>query len=304
MTLTVLVTDRYTTESLTQLAAASTNIKIIKTGTHPSAEELKVADVMLIRSRTVIDKKLLDQAPNLKTVITATSGTDHIDITEAENRGIKVINTPGANTEAAAELTLMLMLGVLRRLPEVQKQMQAGNWKDTCPTGGELRTKTVGLIGLGRVGSRVAEFLNAFGSHVIAFDPYQDDEVFNRLKVERLGLTEVLAQADIISLHVPLTKETRRMIRLETLELCQEGVIIINTSRGQVIDESGLTTALETKQVAGAGLDVFEHEPLANESRLRQMPQVLITPHIGAYTDEAFQRASLEAVSQVPPQKS
>lgn len=302
-TKTILVTDRYTAESLSwlkqNLSANKTPFEVVQTGLLPTKEQLASAVAVLIRSRTQIDKSLLDQAPQLRVIITATSGYDHIDFAETEKRQIAVMYTPEANAQSAAELTLTLMLGVLRRVNECSRALRDGRWRDDISTGRELKGKTVGLIGLGRVGSRVAQILQAFDCHVIAHDPYQADSVFEKLKIERMGMTEVFTQSEILSLHVPLTAETRRLIRSETLELTHEGLILINTSRGRVIDESALVAGLESKQIQGAGLDVFENEPLARESRLRKMPQVLLTPHVGAFTDEAFSRGSQLAAEKL-----
>jgi D-3-phosphoglycerate dehydrogenase len=296
---TVLVTDRFTQDSLEWFKSQLPDYELCLTSLLPEKDKLRVSVALLIRSRTKIDKEILDQAPHLRVIITATSGYDHIDLAACEQRQIKVMYTPEANSQSAAELTLTLMLGVLRRLNECSRVLRDGRWRDDTPTGHELAGKTVGLIGLGRVGSRVAQLLQAFQCHVLAHDPYQSDEVFQKLGIERLGMTEVFTQAEILSLHVPLTAETRRLIRSETLELTQEGLIFINTSRGKVVDETALVTALESRQIAGAGLDVFENEPLARESRLRKMPNVLITPHVGAFTEEAFGRASLRAVQKL-----
>lgn len=292
----VLVTDHFTTEALSQLQH-KLKCEIRRSAGHcPSAGELRDVELMLIRSRTRIDKNLLELAPRLKAVVTATSGYDHIDREECEKRGVKACYTPDANFNAAAELTLMLMLSSLRRASAITRTLRELKWKDALNPGQELRGKTVGIIGLGRVGARVAELVKAFGAEVIAHDPYVDDARFKNLGIARLGLTEVYVQSDILSFHVPLTRETRHMLNPGTLEHCKEGFILINTSRGEVVDEGALTAALTSGQIAAAGLDVFEHEPLARESRLRKMPQVVLTPHVGAFTDEALRRASELAV--------
>lgn len=294
----VLITDRFTPESIEHLRQ-NFNGEIIKTEHYPQKNELNKATAMLIRSRTKIDKELLAQAPNLKVVITATSGFDHIDLELAKNKNIKIMYTPSANAVSAAELTLLHMLSALRKMTETQRVLRDGRWKDDISTGFELKNKSVGIIGLGRVGSHVAHLLQSFGALVYAYDPYQKDEVFQKLNLQRFGLSEVFAHADILTLHVPLTAETRRMVRAETLELMQDGVIIINTSRGKVIDESALVSALESGHVSQAALDVFEHEPLARDSRLRKLSNVMLTPHIGAYTEEAFHKASQIAVQKL-----
>lgn len=295
----VAVTDRYTTESLAHLRQRL-ECEVITTPLHQLTDKEKSRlTALLIRSRTKVDRDLLNSLPNLQAIVTATSGYDHIDLEATKEKHIATMFTPDANTESAAELTLMMMLGVLRRVTEVGRLLRDGRWRDELSTGLELKNKTVGIVGLGRVGSRVAELLQTFKSHVIAHDPYQSDERFLKLDIERQSLVEVFAQADILSFHVPLNAETRRMIRAETLELTKEGVILINTSRGQVIDEGALVSGLDSGQIWGAGLDVFEHEPLARDSRLRRMKQVVLTPHIGAYTDEAYAQASFQAVQSL-----
>lgn len=306
----ILITDRFTVESIESLkqelkknsattAAAGADVQIIQTEHRPRPDQLKNATALLIRSRTKIDGQLLESAPQLKVIITSTSGYDHIDLNETQKRNITVMYTPDANSQSAAELTIALILGTLRRINECSRTLRDGRWKDAITVGRELKGKTVGVIGLGRVGACVAKILQAFDCEILAHDPYQKDEVFEKLKITRMGLTEVFAQSDILSLHVPLTTETRRMIRAETLELAQEGLVLINTSRGGIIDESALVAALEDKQILGAGLDVFEHEPLSRDSKLRKMPQVLLTPHIGAYTEEAFAKASQLATQKL-----
>ena len=286
----VLITDTFTAEGVEALREKF-EIRGSKHAT-PTAQELQGVEAMIIRSRTKVNRELLQQAPNLKRVVTATSGYDHLDLEACDERGISTYYTPDANYNAAAELTLMLMLSALRRQPEITKVLREQKWKDALKPGRELKNKIVGIIGLGRVGGRVAELAQAFGAEVLAHDPYTGDEKFEALKIARLGLTEVLVQADIVSLHVPLTKETRHIISHGTLEHCKDGFILINTSRGQVVDEGALISALENGQITAAGMDVFEHEPLSRDSRLRKMPTVVLTPHVGAMTDEALSMAS------------
>ncbi len=271
--------------------------EIIRTERRPTTTELQRADGMLIRSRTVVDAELLSQAPRLKVVVSATSGYDHVDVELCTKKNVAALYTPDANAPAAAELTLMLMLSCLRRMPNVQRALRNREWKDTLKPGAELNGKTVGIIGLGRVGSRVARLAKCFGAEVVAHDPYQIDDAFRNLDLMRMALSEVLAAADILSLHVPLTNETRHYINARTLEQAKDGVILINASRGAVVDERALMASLDSGEVAAAGLDVFETEPLAPQSRLRKLDNVVITPHVGAYTEEALARASDMAVT-------
>lgn len=294
----VLVTDHFTTDALLRLKS-ELKAEITQSDRYPDEKELASAEALLIRSRTKVDANLLAIAQKLKYVVTATSGIDHIDLKACEARGIQVMHTPDAQTEAAAELTIMLMLSTLRRLSTIYQAMREVKWKDAVHKGFELKNRTVGIVGLGRVGSRVAEILKGFGANVIAYDPYQSDDQFTRLGLKRLSITEVFVQSQILTLHVPLTPETRHMLNGGTLEMLDEECIVINTSRGAVIDEGDLVRALETGTLAAAGLDVFENEPLGKETRLRKLKNVVLTPHVGAYTEESFNRASHMAVEHL-----
>jgi D-3-phosphoglycerate dehydrogenase / 2-oxoglutarate reductase len=299
----VLITDIFTAET-NEILRESCEVR--RSANHmPTAQELAGVHSLLIRSRTKIDHKLLQMAPDLQTVVTATSGYDHVDLEACDERGVKTYYTPDANFNAAAELTILLMLSALRRQSETVKALREYKWKEALRPGRELKGKTLGIVGLGRVGSRVAELAQSFDAEVIAHDPYADDRNFSRLKISRQGLTEVLVQSDIISLHVPLTKETRHIISRGTLEHCKDGFVLINTSRGQVVDEGALVASLESGQITAAGLDVFEHEPLARDSVLRKMPNVVLTPHLGAMTEEALAKASeLAALAIIDPKNA
>lgn len=293
----VLIVDRYppTLEtSLRNLKCESTRAASLE----PSAEELKDTDILMIRSRTKVDKKLLEAAPKLKLIVTATAGFDHIDFSALSDK-VKICHTPEANTESAAELTLMLLLASSRKFAAAVNTVKSKKWKDSLQPSRELRGQHLGLLGYGRVGQRVAELALAFKMHVSVYDPYQSDEAFARLPVERIGVTELFVQSDYLSLHVPYTKETRHFIRSSTIDLMPHHVTIINTSRGPVISEHELILALEQKRIAGAALDVFDLEPLPSDSRFHRLNNVIMTPHVGAYTEEALALASQFAVQRV-----
>jgi D-3-phosphoglycerate dehydrogenase / 2-oxoglutarate reductase len=295
----VLVTDTYLLESKTRLQAElNCNVSTSKSF-QPTSEELKDTDILLIRSRTLISEKLLEQAPNLKLIVSATAGFDHIDLKATQKKDIKVCHTPSANTESAAQLTLLLLLSTFRNFANTLKATQDAKWKDKLPLAKELGGQTLALLGFGKVGQRVAELVKPLNLNVIAYDPYQDDEAYTRLNVERVGLTELLVQADILSIHAPLTTETHHIMRLSTIEALPDHAWIINTARGAIISEAELTLALEQNLIAGAALDVFEVEPLAKDSKLRAMPNVILSQHIGAYTEEAFLKGSNAAVDKV-----
>lgn len=264
-----------------------------------SDTELENAEILLIRSRTKLPQEILEKARQLKFIITATSGFDHIDLDYCKAHNIKVAHTPDANRDSAAELTMMHMLNCMRHSSEAMTAIQNGHWRNVVPRGNTLSGKHLGIVGLGHIGSRVAEMAHCFNMKVSAFDPYQPDEQFEKYNVERIGYTELLIQSNIVTYHVPLTEETRHMVNHQTLDYFLEGAIIINASRGEVIDENELYTALVKKKIAAAGLDVFEKEPLPQASNLRTLPNVFMTTHLGAYTYESISLASRQAVQKV-----
>lgn len=295
----ILVTDHYTTPALARLKSQLACEVRHTEGLRPTQEEMQWADVLMIRSRTKVDENLLEWSQHLKLIITATSGFDHIDLNACQKRNIKACFTPEANAPSAAELTLGLMLTFQRRLYEAQSSVKKRSWRESVPRGAELKDKLVGIIGLGRIGSRVSRMLNAFEARVIAYDPYQEDAQFEQAGAERAGLSEVFRAADILTLHVPLTKETYHLINHQTLLTINPQAILINASRGEVIEETELIEALDLGILTGVALDVFEREPVSNTSRLRDRENVVMTPHVGAYTEEALERASQEAANKV-----
>ncbi len=257
------------------------------------------AQVAVIRSTTKIDEKFLLAHPKLQLIVTMTSGFDHIDVKLCQSKNILTAYTPDANAQAAAEHTLHLILATLKRANETQNSMRQGNWRSGLSRARELSGMSVGIIGLGRVGQKVAQFAKAFGAKVHAHDPYQADQVFQKLGIIRESLTEVLVQADLLTLHVPLTKETKHMMSFENLETLPAGCFLINTSRGKVIDEMALVSVLDSSHIQGVGLDVFENEPLGKDHRLRKFKNVFLSPHVGAFTEEAFERGGGDAVLEI-----
>ena len=260
-------------------------------------EHLAKATGLIIRSKTKITRELLSQAPNLKLIITCTSGFDHIDLQATQEKNIHVMFTPNANAVSAAELTWGLILNTHRPLFDSHKQIKAGTWDREKLQGFELFGRTLGIVGLGRIGQKVAGFAKAFGMNVVAFDPYCEDEAFAKFNLERSSYEELLKQSDIITFHVPLTQETKNMMNRSHFEYTNKDVVIINASRGSVINEDDLYEALEDGTVRAAGLDVFAKEPLTRESKLLKSTKVVLTQHIGALTEEAFAKASMEACS-------
>ncbi|RLI26151.1 3-phosphoglycerate dehydrogenase [Candidatus Bathyarchaeota archaeon] len=253
------------------------------------AELLKDADVVVVRSRRRLDRCTIDRAPRLKVIARAGVGLDNVDVDYAVKRGITLLSTGDASTEAVAELTIGLMIALARRITELDRKMKRGNWCKNSGAGVELRGKTLGIIGLGRIGSRVAELARVFGMRVVAYDPYVSREKAERLGVElKQRLEDLLRESDFVSIHAVLTEETEGMIGEEELKLMKPTAYLVNTARGAIVDEEALARALEEGWIAGAALDVYEREPPS--SRLAGLENVILTPHVGASTVEAQKR--------------
>ncbi len=295
----VLITDRFSIEALARLKSRS-KLEVTQSATHlPTVEELKDTTALIIRSRTKINAEVLTLAPLLKVIVTSTSGFDHIDFSATQKHSVTVMHTPEPNAQSAAELTWLLALACARKFTQSTAQLKKGEWKRDLLAGNTLFGKTYGIVGLGRIGSRVAKFAKAFGMDVIAFDPYIEPEDFAKASAERVSVEELFRRADFVSLHVPATPETKKMINFRALEGASADLILVNTSRGDVINEPELIKALEQKLIKAVGLDVFASEPLAPSSPLLKMPQVVLSPHIGATTAEAFDASSLEAATKI-----
>ena len=254
---------------------------------------------ILSRSETQITRELIKAAPELKVIARAGVGVGNIDVEYATERGILVINTPGKNTNSAAELTIGLLLSAFRKIIPAHQNMQSLNWERHRFKGGELLNKCLGVIGLGNVGHRVARYANAFEMKVQAFDPYLSDEIFERHGVQKVDWITLLSTSDVITPHVPLNSETRGMISKKEIERMKSGVILLNTARGGVIHEKSLLNVLESGHVAAAGIDTWEVEP-PGENPFSKLPQVVMSPHIGASTTEAQIRIAESIAAQVP----
>jgi D-3-phosphoglycerate dehydrogenase len=295
----VVVTDRFDGEAMALLQSDS-KLSVAKSAEPtPSAMELADANGLIVRSRTKITKELLAKAPKLEVIVTSTSGYDHVDLEACRERGVIVMYTPDANAASAAELTWALTLAALRKTHQAEKHVQSGDWKRESLLGRQLSGSTYGIVGLGRIGTRVARIASAFGMRVIAFDPYKDDAHFKAAGCERADLAQVFKTSAVVSMHVPSTEETFHMISKSTLANANRDLVFVNTSRGSVVEESVVVEALDQGWIAGAGLDVFEKEPLPTSSKLMGRDNVVLTPHIGATTNEAFKASSMEAAKKV-----
>ena len=262
------------------------------------AADLTDADGLIVRSATKVTAAVLAAAPRLRVVARAGTGVDNVDLDAASARGILVLNAPGANSVSVAEHACALMLTLARSVARADAQMKDGVWDKAGLRGAELRGKTLGVVGVGRIGREVARRASSFDMAVVAYDPFIAEQVAAGLGVALVTLDELCARADFITLHLPSTDTTRGLINRERLARCRRGVRIINTARGDLIDETALTEALATGQVGGAGLDVFGQEP-PPDTTLTGLPQVVATPHIAASTAEAQELVSVDAATSV-----
>ena len=271
-----------------------------RSGRSPSelGADLTDASALIIRSATQVNAGMISGAPRLRVIARAGTGIDNVDVDAASARGILVMNAPGGTSISVAELTCGLMLSLARRITAADAAMKQGRWEKQRFAGAELRGKVLGLVGLGRIGQEVAQRARPFDMGIVAHDPFISPQVAADIGVELVSLEELCAQADYVSLHVPLTPETRQMFNAERLARCKPGVRLINTARGDLIDEVALVDALRSGQVAGAALDVFAQEPLKNW-QLASLPQVIATPHIAASTVEAQELVGLDTATAV-----
>ncbi len=291
----ILITEKFSTEASVLLSSSGFfQIERLKADDILS-EKIIDTEILITRSQTKITQDLINSAPKLKCIITCTSGFDHIDLTTTKEKNITVMYTPDANSTSAAELTWGLVIACARNIIEAQKNLKTGIWNREQLSGSELSGKTYGIIGLGRIGQKIAGFAKAFGMNVVVFDPYQNDDIFSKLNLSRSSYEEVLKQSDILSFHVPLTKETKNMFNRSHFEFISPQMMIINTSRGGVVNEDDLAYGLEHNKISSVGLDVFDKEPVSKESKLFKFKNVVMTQHMGALTEDAFQKASLHA---------
>ncbi|OBA59333.1 phosphoglycerate dehydrogenase [Mycobacterium sp. 1100029.7] len=256
------------------------------------------ADALLVRSATTVDAEVLAAAPKLKIVARAGVGLDNVDVDAATERGVLVVNAPTSNIHSAAEHAIALLLAASRQIAAADATLREHTWKRSSFSGTELFDKTVGIVGLGRIGQLVAARIAAFGTHIIAYDPYVSPARAAQLGIELLPLDELLARADFISVHLPKTAETAGLIDKEALAKTKPGVIIVNAARGGLVDEPALAEAISSGHVRAAGLDVFSTEP-CTDSPLFELPQVVVTPHLGASTAEAQDRAGTDVAESV-----
>lgn len=253
---------------------------------------------IVVRSETKITKKIIEHAKQLKVVGRAGVGIDNIDVEAATLNGIVVVNTPDGNTISAAEHTMAMMLALARHIPQADRSLREGKWNRSKFVGMELRNKKLGIIGYGKIGSEVGKRCKAFGMNIIVCDPYVTKETAKRAGVEIVDLDTLLKESDIITLHMPLTSETKHMIGKAQFDKMKDGVRILNVARGGIINEADLYEAIVSHKVSGAALDVYEKEPMT-DSPLFTLPEVIVTPHLGASTEEAQVNVAIDVAHEI-----
>jgi D-3-phosphoglycerate dehydrogenase / 2-oxoglutarate reductase len=298
----VLITDSISQRGVDELSRDGALEVSFQTGLTES-ELVKIIpefSALIVRSQTRVTAQILNAGARLRVVGRAGVGVDNVDVETATRRGIMVLNAPGGNTVSTAEHTFSLLLSVARKIPQADASMRGKSWDRKHFEGIELYNKTLGVIGMGRIGSELSRRAIAFGMRVVAYDPYLSAARARALQVELVDeLDDLLTSANFISLHTPLTEETHHMVDATRLAKTKRGVRVINCARGGLIDEDALAEALHSGQVAGAALDVFEIEPLPSDSPLRTAPNLVLTPHLGASTAEAQESVGIEIAQSI-----
>jgi D-3-phosphoglycerate dehydrogenase len=293
----ILVTEELSKEGMEKLRSEA-EVDFMKLSREELLKKIKGYDALIVRSQTKVDSELLRAGTRLKVVGRAGVGVDNIDVPFCTGRGILVVNAPEESTLSAAEHTIALMLALARKIPDAHNSLKQGKWERKKFIGTQLWDKTLGIIGLGRVGTEVAKKAAGLGMKVIAYDPYISSERAREIGAKLTSLDELLSESDFISIHTPLTSETKHLLGKKDFEKMRDGVRIINCARGGVIDEKALAEAITSSKVAGAALDVFEKEP-PEDSKLLSLENVIVTPHLGASTEEAQRGVAITIADQV-----
>jgi D-3-phosphoglycerate dehydrogenase len=297
----VLVTDSLAPQGLEILERAEGVEVVDAPGLAPGdlLERVVEADALVIRSGTKVTADVIAAGKRLSVIGRAGIGIDNVDVGAATARGIVVMNTPGGNTITTAEHAVALMIALARHIPQATASMKSGKWDKKSFVGMELYNRILGVIGLGNIGRIVAQKAKGLGMKVIAYDPFLTEEAAGKADVEAVGFDELLARSDVLTLHVPRTKDTAGLMGREAFAKCRPGVLLVNAARGGIVDEAALLEALDSGRVGGAALDVFEHEPPAPDHPLVAHPNVICTPHLGASTEQAQVNVGIAVAEQV-----
>ena len=300
MTIKIFVADDVSDTGLEPLRAASFQVhKHTGLKGKELANAVKDCEGLIVRSETRVTSELMDQAKSLRVIGRAGVGVDNIDVPAATIRGVVVMNAPDGNTITTAEHTMALLISLARSVPQANASLKAGHWERKRFIGVELQGKTLGIIGLGRIGRVVASRARAMGMNIVAYDPFIAPDQARDLEIALAPLDEVFARADFLTVHTPLTAETRGLIDREALKKMKKGSRVINCARGGLVDEEALCEAIESGHIAGAALDVFSQEPPAADNPLLKLDQVIITPHLGASTTEAQEGVAFTVAEQM-----
>lgn len=292
----ILVSDPLSEEGLKILRSVKEFQVDVKTDLKPEQlrEIIGGYDALIVRSATKVTKDIIEKADRLKVIGRAGVGLDNVDLAAATSKGIIVMNTPAGNTISTAEHTMSMILSLSRNIPQANASMKKGEWKRSKFMGVELYNKVLGIVGLGRIGTEVAKRALSFGMKILAYDPFLSREVAEKLGIQVVDLKELFERSDYISVHTPLTEETRHMISSAEFAVMKKGVRIVNCARGGIVDEAALIAAIKEGKVAGAAIDVFEKEPPAPENELLKLENVVTTCHLGASTEEAQVNVAIE----------
>ena len=296
----VLVSDKISDKGVEILKKAGLKVDV-KTGMKPDELKACIAEYhgLVIRSATKVTADIIDAAKNLKVIGRAGSGLDNVDKAAASKKGIVVMNTPGGNTITTAEHTIAMLFALARMIPQATASMKAGQWEKKKFMGVELFNKTLGIVGLGNIGNQVAKKAQGLEMMVIAYDPFLSEDRAKALGIEKVELPGLFSRADFITIHTPMTPETKNLINAETIRKMKDGVRIINCARGGIVNEKDLYEALKSGKVAGAALDVFEKEPAGPDNPLLGLDNVICTPHLGAATEEAQENVAIAVAEQI-----
>jgi len=302
MNILVLTPEYYPEEILSELKEFG-NIDSKRMSRQELTEVINKYDIILTRIDIKFDKEILEKARNLKILATATTGTDHIDLEYAKERGVEVISAPGVNATAAAEHTFGLILSLIRNTPWAFDSIKNFNFNRSEFLGNELNGKTIGIVGFGRIGNQVGRYAKVFGMDILTYDPYINKSLADELGAKIVELDELLRNSDIITLHAFASKETENMISFDEFSKMKDTVLLINVARGSLVNENALLDALEKKKIKGAAVDVLREEPPTENNRLIKYSKVnnnlIITPHIGGSTEEAVENAAVYVVRKV-----
>ncbi|MDD2927949.1 MAG: phosphoglycerate dehydrogenase, partial [Candidatus Omnitrophica bacterium] len=297
----ILVSDPLSDEGLNILKEVKEFQVDVKTDLKPGELKkiIKDYEALLVRSATKVTEDIINAAAKLKVIGRAGVGLDNVDLNAATQKGIIVMNTPAGNTISTAEHAVSMILSLSRNIPQANASTRKGEWKRSRFMGVELYGKALGIVGFGRIGREVAKRALSFGMRVLAYDPFLSRDVAESLGIQVVELKELFEQSDYITVHTPLTDETRHIISNAQFALMKKGVRIINCARGGIVDEQALVAAIKEGKVAGAALDVFEKEPLPADSELAKLDKVIVTPHLGASTEEAQVNVAIEVAEIV-----